>query len=336
MPRAVRILYSCVLLTPIPRLAVVAVITVVLVTPAWSQGIKEPAAQAGKALIYLYCSFSRKPGAMRFSPIFLVNGNFLGQLDPHFYEKSYGKIEVPAGALVVAAANLRAANSYHAAYFGSLKEHFPPQLRLPACDRNGKEIDCIWQTSPVAPLKTTDSGCGNIDWRHVEKASREDIALCSGELSNTFEALSTWIDPNQKSEGIIAGLILPGTLGASVMGQALRFKTGSPAWLQMCGSHHFPDASSPEARQEAKKIQRDINHRDYSDDFTRCWDEVGAAVRLLEAERFQIQVEAGKEYYIHGEWSGFKVPTFEMRLEDPETGVKQISRLKLAPDFKPQ
>jgi hypothetical protein len=201
-------------------------------------------------------------------------------------------------------------------------------MRWPKCEGDPKKTSCIWDAAATSPAKE-DHGCGKVDWHHVGEESKEDLELCSRELGGTSCALDNWLDPGRKAGGILAGLILPGALGNAAMANAFSCPGGDlSAWLQMCGPTPFPKASSPEGREEAKKIKDDLKYKDRSDDWSRCRDEAGAAATIVQSKLQQskatlrIELEAGKTYYIQ-----FHRRTDELKAVDDSTGAKEIGRL---------
>jgi hypothetical protein len=288
---------------------------------------------AGKALVYVYrppahgsLAFS---GArlLRYAQVF-VNGDFLAELE----NSNYASTQVPPGALAftswwsfkdtVAPGFQSVANGE-----GALGQYFPPVLRWPRCVGKPKKPSCSFDAPVQSPEE--GNGCASVNWRRAGEARSEDVALCKYELAMTTNALENWVDPDRKRRDLILGLLVPGMFGAAELSHALRIPGGDlSAWLQMCGPKPFPSPSP----QEAGKLRLDLAKGDYSGDFSRCWNGLVEAARVLsQKELLRIDVEAGKTYYV--KWHvPYKpgTPLPKMVLVDEAAGAAEISALHAA------
>jgi len=99
----------------------------------------------------------------------------------------------------------------------------------------------------------------------------------------------------------------------------------------MCGSKPFPNPSSQEAKTEVKRIRLDLKNKDYSDDWSRCNNEVAEALSIVLSKirqskgTLRIAAEAGRTYYVR-----FRRIQEDLKSVDAATGAKEVSRLHLA------
>jgi hypothetical protein len=171
---------------------------------------------------------------------------------------------------------------------------FPPDLRWPTCVGEPKKANCTWEP-PAQPAAETNRGCGMIKWRQLNNANSDDLAVCKNELNSAAAALDSWRNPNQKAGGLLAGFLIPGSLGNVIAANALNTPSGSPVWLQICGTTPFPKSGSPEARQMIKEMQRDVEGSEWG----RCKNRVAEAFMLLQSKEFlRLDAEEGKSYYV--------------------------------------
>ncbi len=284
-------------------------------TSGHANGAQQPAAASGQAMVYVYNAGKDHPKWGAF-PVFL-NGQLLGAMSG----STYASRAITPGTAVVTPRYESDAQ---------FAESLPQTLRWPKCEGDPKKANCNWD-SAVQSVAKEDRGCGKVDWQHLGEEGKEDLELCSRELNATSCALGNWLDPGRKTGGILAGLILPGALGNAAMANALSCPGNVGPWLQMCGSKPFPDPSSPEAKEEVKKIKLDLKNKDSSDDWSRCNNAVIQASAIVQSKILQakttlrIEVEAGKTYYVE-----FRQKEGDLRSVDTATGAKEVSRLHRA------
>lgn len=273
----------------------------------------------GQALVYVYRLSARALSAASVMPYIQVfaNGDFLADLS----KSSYASGALSPGTVAFTATG---ANPI------PLGQYLPLALRWPKCVGDPKKANCSWDTAAHSP-ETEDHGCAKVNWRRLGEAGSEDVALCKRELATTSAALDKWIDPGRKRRGVIAGMLMPGPVGAAVLASAMSIPGGDiSAWLQMCGPKPFPSPSP----QEADKIRRDLKNGDYSDEWSRCKNGTAEAYSMLSSkELLRIEVEAGKTYYV--KWHvPYKpgTPAPKMELVDEATGASEIRGLHPAKD----
>ncbi|HXM40541.1 MAG TPA: hypothetical protein VN924_04775 [Bryobacteraceae bacterium] len=257
---------------------------------------------------------------LQFAQVF-VNGDFLAELP----NSSYASIQVPQGTIAFTSWWLEHAPNFRSiTHQVPLGQYFPPVLQWPKCVGNPKKPTCSFDAPVQSPEE--GNGCASVNWRRAGEARREDVALCRYELAMTTNALENWVDPDRKRRALILGLLLPGMFGAGELSYALRIPGGDlTAWLQMCGPKPFPSPSP----QEADKLRLDLAKGDYSGDFSRCWNGLIEAARVLsQKELLRIEVEAGKTYYV--KWHvPYKpgTPLPKMVPVDEASGAAEISAL---------
>lgn len=228
---------------------------------------------------------------------------------------------MPPGAAVVGMVPLTQGEAQPGSVYRGLAQYLPPTLRWPRCGGDPRKPNCTWDT-PVPTQVNDEQGCQRVDWRHVDEARPEDLALCRRELSTTSAALENWLDPNRKSKEFLLGMLLPTTLGGGLLGDSISGPKGNlNAWLQMCGPSPFPQRSS----EAVDRIRSDLKRGDSSDDWSRCKNEEAAAYLLLMVKaRVRIDAQPGKTYYVKWSWA---VSGGKMEVVDEATGAKDVRKL---------
>ncbi len=243
---------------------------------------------AGKAVVYVYRQAHIVGAAGH--PLIFVNGNFLAVLK----NSNVAQAEVPQGTAVFSATVAELQTKSNRAY----RSNFPPALQWPKCVGDPKKLNCTWDVAVQSPEPKEDHGCAKLDWRSLDKARPEDVATCEHELLMAGYALDQQLG-NQWTKDIVFTqsknhpvAIIDSPNGP--VGRDLR------SWLQMCGSS-------------------------YSGDWPRCSDAVQAAYAIIHLkERLQVEVEAGKSYYV--KWS-VTSRGGKMQLMDEAKGAKEMHKL---------
>jgi hypothetical protein len=265
------------------------------------------------AKIYVYENGRQYAG----DPLILINDTFLAVLS----HKSYVEGDVPQGAAVVGMIPFAQGEAQPGSIYRGLAQYLPPTLQWPRCGGDPRKPKCTWDTSAQTQVND-DQGCSRVDWRHVDQALPEDLALCRKELSTTSAALENWLDPNRKSKEFLLGMLLPTTLGGGLLGDSISGPKGDlSVWLQMCGPNPFPQRSS----EAVDKVRSDLKRGDDSDDWSHCKNrEAAAYLMLMVKARVRIDAEPGKTYYVKWSWA---VSGGKMEVVDEATGAKDVRKL---------
>lgn len=256
----------------------------------------------GKALVYFYRPSEEQQGM----PVqVFVNGDLRAEL--HLAE--HVSSEMTPGTVVVSAQTALEGEG----------QYFPPKLRWPTCLGDPQKPKCKWEAQAQS---SGARGCEMVDWRRINDARQDDVALCLAELHATNAALIKWhyqvADSNRKSKELLLGLLLPTAMSGGLLSDALfnNGPEGDNAWLQMCGAERLPRPSSNKAHESLRGSPAVL------DDWARCVEEVDEASRLLQPkQRLSIQVERGKNYYIACEAA-------KLEVVDATTGAYEISELQ--------